>query len=191
RAAAAVLSQWDRHTDTASRGAVLFMQMCFSLAPDSVFKNPYNANDPLHTPNGIKSPRYAARKRKFAAANTIKTFGSLDVPWGKVFRFKSGNVDLPANGCFSFLGSYRAIDYRPETKTTFVAEGGDSYVAVTEFGPHPKAMVCLSYGNASQKGSKHSGDQLKLMSEKKLRPALLTRADVLKNLEEKEELKSK
>lgn len=64
---------------------------------------------------------------------------------------------------------------------------GDSYVAITEFSKPLKAMVSLSYGNASQPGNKHIGDQLKLMSEKKLRPALLTRAEILKNLEEKEE----
>ena len=188
RAAATVLKTWDRHTDTASKGAVLFVQLCFAVDRDSLFKNPYDANDPLHTPNGIKYPDYTARKLKAVAALTIKKFGSLDVAWGKVFRFKSGNVDLPANGCFSFIGSYRAIDYRPGTNNTFVADGGDSYVAVTEFGPHPKAMVSLSYGNASQKGSKHTNDQLKLMSEKKLRPALLLKEDVLKNLEEREEM---
>jgi len=49
-------------------------------------------------------------------------------------------------------------------------------------------MVSLSYGNASQPGNKHVYDQLKLMSAEKLRPALLDKADVLKNLEEKEEL---
>jgi acyl-homoserine-lactone acylase len=190
RAAAAVLKTWDRHTDTASKGAVLFVQMCFMLDPDSVIKNPYDAHDPLHTPNGVKSPNYAAKKLKQAATITIQKFGRLDVPWGKVFRFRSGDVDLPANGCFSFLGSYRAIDYRPAKNNTFTADGGDSYVAITEFGARPKAVVSLSYGNASQKGSKHSSDQLKLMSEKKLRAALLSKADVLKNLEEREEVNS-
>lgn len=188
RAAATVLKTWDRHTDTASKGAVLFVQMCFMLDPDSVIKNQYDAHDPLHTPNGIKSPNYAARKLKQAATVTIQKFGRLDVPWGKVFRLRSSNVDLPANGCFSFLGSYRAINYRPDKNDTFTANGGDSYVAITEFGAHPKAVVSLSYGNASQKGNKHSSDQLKLLSEKKLRPALLTKTDILKNLEEREEL---
>ena len=86
------------------------------------------------------------------------------------------------------MGSYRAIEYRPNQNNTFTAVAGDSYVAITEFGKHPKAMVSLSYGNASQKGSKHTTDQLKLMSEKKLRPALLTKTEILENLEEKEEL---
>jgi acyl-homoserine-lactone acylase len=65
---------------------------------------------------------------------------------------------------------------------------GDSYVAVTEFGEKIKAQVLLSYGNATQPGSKHIGDQLKLLSDKKLRPALLAKEDALRNMEEKEVL---
>lgn len=188
RAASSVLSKWDRHTDTASRGAVLFVQFCFAIDGDSILAKPFNINDPLHTPGGVKNPDYVTKKLKLAAALTIKKFGSLDIPWGKVFRFKSGDADFPANGCFGSLGCYRAIEYRPNQNNTFTAVAGDTYVAITEFGNHPKAMVSLSYSNASQKGSKHTNDQLKLMSEKKLRPALLTKAEILKNLEEKEEL---
>jgi acyl-homoserine-lactone acylase len=187
-AATSVLSKWDRRTDTASRGAVLFVEFCFAIDGDSILAKQFNINDPLHTPGGVKNPEYVTQKLKLAAALTIKKFGSLDVPWGKVFRFKSGNADLPANGCFGSLGCYRAIEFRPSQNNTFTAVAGDTYVAVTEFGDHPRAMVSLSYSNASQKGSKHTNDQLKLMSEKKLRPALLTKPEILKNLEEKEEL---
>jgi acyl-homoserine-lactone acylase len=66
---------------------------------------------------------------------------------------------------------------------------GDSYVAVIEFGKKVKAQVLLSYGNASNPDSKHFGDQLQLLSEKKLRTALLTREDILKNIEKREILK--
>jgi acyl-homoserine-lactone acylase len=129
------------------------------------------------------------RKLKQAANEVLKRFGSLDPAWGDFNRFRSGDIDLPGNGAPSTYGSYRAIGYRYDYKDKkFRAAVGDSYVAITEFGKPVKAMVSLSYGNASQSGSKHIGDQLKLMSEKKLRPALLTRADILKNLEDKEEL---
>jgi len=47
-------------------------------------------------------------------------------------------------------------------------------------------MVSLSYGNATQPGNKHIGDQLNMMSEKKLRHALLERTEILENLEERE-----
>jgi acyl-homoserine-lactone acylase len=116
-------------------------------------------------------------------------YGALDIPWGKVYRFRSGKLDYPANGGPPYFGCYRAINYFKDKDGKFVAEGGDSYVAITEFGKKPRAMVLLSYGNSSQPGNKHKGDQLKLLSEKKLRPALLNYNDILKNLEEKEVLR--
>jgi acyl-homoserine-lactone acylase len=51
-----------------------------------------------------------------------------------------------------------------------------------------KAMVLLSYGNASQPGNKHIGDQLQLLSQKKLRRALLEKKEVLGQLEKREML---
>ena len=69
--------------------------------------------------------------------------------------------------------------------------GGDTYVAITEFGEKVRAQVLLSYGNASQPGSKHAGDQLKLLSEKRLREALLEKQTILKHLEAREEVSLK
>ncbi len=187
--AAKVLKAWDRHADATSRGTILWIQWCNDMHPDSVYKNPWELANPATTPNGLKYPEYAVRKLKQAANEVIKRFGSLDPAWGDFNRFRSGDIDLPGNGAPSTYGSYRAIGFRYDYKDKkFRAVVGDSYVAVTEFGKPVKAMVSLSYGNASQTGSKHNGDQLKLMSEKKLRPALLTRAEILKNLEEREEL---
>jgi acyl-homoserine-lactone acylase len=187
--AAKVLRAWDRHADAGSRGTILWIQWCNDMHPDSVYKNPWELANPATTPNGLKYPEYAVRKLKQAANEVIKRFGSLDPAWGDFNRFRSGNIDLPGNGAPSTYGSYRAIGFRYDYKDKkFRAVVGDSYVAVTEFGKPVKAMVSLSYGNASQTGSKHIGDQLKLMSEKRLRPALLTRVDILKNLEEKEVL---
>jgi len=186
--AAKVLKAWDRHADAGSRGTILWIQWCNDMNPDSIYKNPWELANPATTPNGLKYPEYAVRKLKQAANEVIKRFGSLDPAWGDFNRFRSGDIDLPGNGAPSTYGSYRAIGYRYDYKDKkFRAVVGDSYVAVTEFGKPVKAMVSLSYGNASQTGSKHIGDQLKLMSEKKLRPAFLTRAEILKNLEEKEE----
>jgi len=186
--AAAVLKAWDRRADTASRGAILFIQWCNNMFSGGkpFFKNKYDINHPITTPNGLYDPKYAVEKLKQAAAQVIQMYGSPDISWGKVARFRRGKFDYPANGAPPDFGSYRSINYFSDKDGKFVADGGDSYVAVIEFGNKPKAMVLLSYGNSSQPGNKHMGDQLKLLSEKKLRPALLNYKDVLKNLEEKE-----
>jgi len=183
-----VLKKWDRRTDTASRGAVLFTQWADMMAMGSPMKNDFSWDAPFTTPNGLADPKVAVDNLQKAAAMVLKKYGSLDIPWGSVYRFRGGGYDLPANGAPGYYGSYRSIYYGPDKDKKFVATSGDSYVAVTEFGPKVHAMVSLSYGNASQPGSKHVYDQLKLMSAKKLRPALLDKADVMKNLEEKEEV---
>ncbi|MBK8881174.1 MAG: penicillin acylase family protein [Bacteroidales bacterium] len=102
-----------------------------------------------------------------------------------------GNYDLPANGGPDNFGVFRTMYFAEDKDNKKHAFHGDTYVAVTEFGDKVKASVLLSYGNATQPGNKHSGDQLKLLSEKKLRPALLERADILPVLEKKETLEIK
>ena len=95
-----------------------------------------------------------------------------------------GDITYPANGGPGDWGIFRVMEYDKEG----YAGSGDTYVAVVEFGKKVHAQVLLSYGNATQPGNKHIGDQLKLLSEKKLRPALLERDAVMMNLERREEL---
>jgi len=98
------------------------------------------------------------------------------VAWGTVYRLKSDAIDLPANGGDDFLGVFR-VAWGGQDKRIM---GGDSYVGIIEFGDKVSARVLLSYGNSSEKGSPHKGDQLRLFSEKKLRTAAFYKEDVLK-----------
>jgi acyl-homoserine-lactone acylase len=68
------------------------------------------------------------------------------------------------------------------------AFSGDSYVALVEFSNPVRAEVLLSYGNASAAGSPHNGDQLRLFSEKRLRPVWRDRASIEAHLEMRETL---
>jgi acyl-homoserine-lactone acylase len=63
---------------------------------------------------------------------------------------------------------------------------GDAYIAAVEFGATARAQVLLTYGNASQPGSPHIGDQLPLAATGQLRPAWRTRAAILAHLETRE-----
>ena len=88
---------------------------------------------------------------------------------GEVNRFKVGDYNLPANGGSGNYGIFRTMYFsRNASDNKGYAVAGDTYVAVTEFGPTIKAQVLLSYGNATQPGSKHIGDQLNLLSQKNL-----------------------
>jgi acyl-homoserine-lactone acylase len=186
RQAAEVLERWDRNADADSRGAVLYAELYRTLlrqpwSTGSLFEVPWNPRLPLVTPDGLSDPRLASTALSQAARRVRTLYGSLDAPWGAVYRFRRDTVDLPANGGSSELGIFRVIDFAPiaNDSTRFEAVGGDSFVAAVEFSTPINARTMLVYGNASQPGSPHRVDQLPLAARKEMKPVRLTRESVL------------
>jgi acyl-homoserine-lactone acylase len=186
RQAAEVLERWDRTADADSRGAVLYAELYRTLLRQpwprgSMFEVPWNARLPLVTPDGISDTRLATTALSQAARRVRALHGSLDVPWGSVYRFRRDTVDLPANGGDSDFGIFRVIDFAPvpDDSTRFQAVGGDSFVAVVEFSTPINARTVLVYGNASQPGSPHRLDQLPLAARKEMKHVRFTREHVL------------
>ncbi len=186
--AMAVLSTWDRSADAGSRGAVLFQRLWRGLTRGGKrpFSTPWNESEPLSTPDGFADAAAVAVALSAAAAEVQAEHGALDVAWGDVHRLRLDGRDLPANGGPSSLGIFRVTEYEAVDSHRQVAEGGDSYVAVVELTNPARARVLLSYGNWSQPGSRHRGDQLELFSKKELRPAWRTRAEIEAHLERRE-----
>jgi acyl-homoserine-lactone acylase len=153
------------------------------LASQANFAIPYDLKAPLTTPTGLKDPQQAAKQLNAAAAQTVKLYGSLDVPWGQVMRLQFAGLDLPGNGGFGPLGVFRVITYGANHGATRSQTAGETYIAAIEFSNPPHAKVLLSYGNSSQPGSPHQGDRLPLVARKELRTAWRTKADVEANLE--------
>ena len=127
------------------------------------------------------------------AATEIKFgYGQLNVPWGNVNRLSFGDKDIAGNGGYGWLGQFRTVYYQPQGKPGTVeslksrAVAGETYVAIIEFGDRPKAKALLTYGNATQKGNPHIGDQLELFSKKQLRPVWYEREEVEANVEKRE-----
>ncbi|BAY31510.1 peptidase S45, penicillin amidase [Nostoc carneum NIES-2107] len=185
RRAANILAAWDRNADADSRGAVLFSFWWQEMPDDEIFTIPWSEKSPRSTPDGLKDPESAAKALQIAATKVEKAYGKLDVAWGEVFRLRSGNLDLPANGGDGDQGIFRTLYFAPAKDERFQAVAGDSYVAAIEFSQPVKAMALLSYGNATQPGSPHITDQLPLFARKQLRPIWRTRPDILANLEER------
>lgn len=188
--AAAILKKWDRKTNADSRGAVLFT-LWWDEIRNNMFSVPWNKEEPVTTPRGFKDQKQVAQLLSKAANAAIKKYGALDIAWGDVYRFRMPGIDYPANGGPDQYGIFRTIYFADDNDNKKHAIAGDTYVAVTEFGSKVRAQVLLSYGNATQPGNKHVGDQLKMLSEKKLRPALLERESIMKNLEKRESLSYK
>ena len=188
RRAMVVLSAWDRAADAPSRGGVLFARFFRELAGrgGEPFAVPWSEQRPLDTPDGLADPAAAAAALARAAAGVEKDHGALDVPWGEVFRLRGHGRDLPANGGPSSLGVFRVVGYEPDGGGRLRAAGGDSFVAVVEFATPVRARALLSYGNASQPGSRHAGDQLELFAKKELRPVWRSREEIELHLEARE-----
>ena len=187
RQAARVLADWDRSAEAESRGAVLFAEWVRN-AGAGIFATPWQERAPLTTPKGLANPAAAAAALETAARNTMGRFGALDVPWGDVYRLRMDGHDLPASGGPSRLGVFRSLEFAPAKDGRFRALFGDSFVALVEFSQPVRAKALLSYGNASQPGSPHRGDQLALFARKQLRPVWRTRKEIEAHLASREVL---
>jgi acyl-homoserine-lactone acylase len=188
RRALEVLAAWDRTAEAESRGGVLFAAFYHRLADGGKdpFAVPWSESDPLTTPDGLADPAAAAAALDAAAEEVERDHGALDVAWGEVHRLRRGGRDLPGNGGPGDLGIFRVVAYQPGEDGEAQAVHGDSYVAVVEFGEPLRARALLSYGNSTQPGSPHDGDQLELFARKELRPVWRSRAEIEAHLEERE-----
>ena len=199
-----MLRRWDRQTNADSRGALLFLYWAAALdisnlplrpgvplsdesdavqaraqvMASGLFATPWLEEAPLETPRGLADPAACVAALEEAAAKLERETGSLDTPYGQVATLTVGNFTVEASGgpndpvgIFNALPlpfglSYMALEDNP----------GDTWIAAVEFGETADARVLLSYGNASQPGSPHHGDQLPLLMKGELRPAGAPRA---------------
>ena len=183
KAAARVLTAWDRQTNANSRGAVLFSFWAQAMNLSTLFANPWQEAAPRTTPDGLANPTAAVKALSAASAKVKAAYGALDVAWGDVFRLHRGQVDLPANGGPGDLGIFRAFDFTPAKDGRFQPYEGDSYIAAIEFSNPIRARVLNTYGNATQPGSPHIGDQLALSARQELRPVWRDRHEIEAHLE--------
>ena len=178
--AVSVLSQWDRQTNADSQGAVLFVRWAEAMGFADLFAQPWDADQPLSTPDGLADPDRAVAVLEEVAAEVQATYGSLDIAWGEVFRLQSEQVDLPANGADEPLGVFRSVWFMPTDNNQFAAYGGDSYVAAIEFSNPVRAMASMSYSNATQTHAVPgvTDQALQPFSEQSMRPVLRSRSEI-------------
>jgi acyl-homoserine-lactone acylase len=100
-----------------------------------------------------------------------------------VSRFAIDDVNLPGNGGFGNTGIFRTITWGPLKNGQRTPQHGETWVSLVEFSTPIKAVGLMSYGNASQPGSKHRADQLRHLSDNTLRTLWTTRAEVEQHLE--------
>lgn len=190
RDATKVLKAWDRKANADSKGAVLFMEWLQKM-DGKVFSDKWSSDNPWDTPTVLVDDTKALKALTDAGQLVVERYGKLDVPYGDIYRMKVGNYDEPGSGQSGYPGSFRVLAFQRDKKTNlYRAMHGDTYVSVMEFSKDGvKAKGLLSYGNSSEDGSPHKGDQLPLFAKKQWRDIYLDRADIVKLEKSRETLK--
>jgi len=189
--AVAVLEKWDGYFDPQSVGADLFVRWLMAMQPSdrmlsNLFLQRWDQANPLQTPQGLADPARAVARLEQAARGLLGEAGTLERPWGSLVRARKGGYDFPGHGLLDPFGVFRSSGFVKARDGLWDTAFGTTYVAVTEFSSPVRAKVLLAYGNSSQPGSKHHGDQLELFAGKVMRDAWLTRTEIEANLEERE-----
>lgn len=185
-AAAQVLAQWDRRSDAASKGAVLFAAwVAASGGEDALpYRQKADPAQPYSTPAGLRDAGFALSKLGAAAQGLQQAGVPLDVAFGEVYRLRRGpaggaaRLDQPASGGAEGLGAFRTFSYIGDSDGRQRAIFGDTFTALVEFGRPLRAKVINTYGNSSQPQSPYYGDQLPLAAQNGMRDALLKREQV-------------
>ena len=179
----AILSAWDNSVSIESRGSVLFAEwwrFYQRALPDDVepFREPWTLARPMETPRGLADARVAVAAMRTAMDTVSARWGSLDVPWGEVYRARLNGRDLPVSGCSGALGCFRVISFADDEDGRRRAVGGDGWVLAVEFSSPPRALSVLAYGPSNREGDPRFGDQLPLFVEGRVKQVRFTPEDV-------------
>ena len=194
-----LLKNWNGKSEATSEGALLFANWHMKLTQgnfgsEEFFEKEWSFDNPMNTPDGLKDKTAALAALEVAASEIKQGYGRLNVPWGDVNRVSFGEYDIPGHGGYGWLGQFRTMYYQPQGQPGTAeslksrAVAGDTYVAIIEFGDKPRAKALLTYGNATQAGNPHIGDQLDLFAQKKLRDVWYERSDIEENVERQENI---
>jgi acyl-homoserine-lactone acylase len=187
-----VLAAWDRRENLGSRGALLFRRFWerananpASPAPGpSVWRNPFNPADPVHTPNTLNTDSPQVRNAFGDALNDLAAAHiPIDAPLGQHQFATRRGTKIPIHGGPGTDGDFNAINVKwVPGKGVSEPEHGSSYVQVVTWGRGscPDARTILTYSQSTNPGSPFYNDQTKLFSKKKWVPDLFCRAAVVR-----------
>jgi acyl-homoserine-lactone acylase len=210
-AACAVLAAWDGRLDLDRAGAVLWREMLGALPSGAVsdagplYQNPFDPDDPLHTPSGLAPPAVDGSDPvlealgagllalQAAGFDESTTLGEAQFTWkndekipihGGGGREGVTNIIIWARNNSTLLpGMPRGEVVETATNLTvdgYVVNYGTSFIMTMEFTPTgPRGAALISYSESSDPASTHHADQTARFSDKAFRPILFDEAEIL------------
>lgn len=190
----AVMKAWDNRASASSRGTALFLRFwdAYAQAVRQPYATPWDAARPASTPEGLFNPEEAVRQFDLAARAVRDAHGAIDAEWGRLSRFRSGDLDLPGEGAPGTYGAYRVMRFDAVEGAGARVAGniggeltgfGDAWVLVVDFSTPVTGYSVLAYGQTTDPASPHSRDQLRTFADRRLRRAWFTDAEIRANLE--------
>jgi acyl-homoserine-lactone acylase len=181
-----VLAAWDLHENTDSRGALLFRRFWerAAAASPSPWAHPFDANDPVNTPNTLDTSNPQVRAALTGAIDDLNKAGiPLDGPLGQFQFVTKGGARIPIHGGPGTDGNFNAINVKwVDGKGVAEPEHGSSYVQVVTWGKSrcPNARTILTYSQSVDPNSPFNADQTRLYSQKRWVRDRFCRRDVLR-----------
>ncbi len=168
-----VLAAWDRRATTESRGAHVWREFWrVAQQVDNLWRVPFDANDPVHTPRGLNSGddevRAALVQALLDGQQQLRNAGvALDARLGDIqFEIRNGeHIPIPGGEGWAGMWSMIVSQLQPEVGYTPIVHG-NSYIQVVNWdeGDRVRARAILTYSQSDNPASPYYADQTRLYS---------------------------
>jgi len=172
--ACAALAGWDRRQNNDSRGAQVWTEFWRSARniPD-IYAVPFDANDPVHTPDGINVDNeiitVAVRQALASAQLTLEAAGiALDARWGDVQYAERNGERIGIPGGEGWAGMFSMIVTRLQKDKGYTPIiNGNSFMQVISWDKEGQldARGMLTYSQSQEPESSHYDDLTRLYSD--------------------------
>lgn len=156
------LRAWDRRSGIHSVGATLYFETELDLLGQGFGGR--------RTLGG--GPEELGRAFGRTVARLTEEFGTWQVPWGLMNRLRrtGGGPEWPVAGAPSVFGQIFAFGYPYRTGGIHYGVEGNTFVALTEFGPTTRSLTLCGMGQSADPASPHFLDQAPLYALGRFRP---------------------
>lgn len=173
-ASCAVLANWDRRARVDSRGAHVWREFWrVAQRIDELWRVPFDAEDPVHTPRGLNTGHEPTRDALLQALargqHQLQSAGiALDARLGNIQFERRNDEHIPIPGGEGWAGMWSMIvsQLQPEIGYTPIVHG-NSYIQVVSWDENDRvdARAILTYSQSDNPDSPHFADQTRLYSQ--------------------------